>query len=165
MHMQKKPCGAGIHRVRHRSNTGVPYTTDGAGRRARRGFTLVELLLVLVILAVLAMVVVPKFTGRSEQARVTAARTDITNIETALDAFEVDCGRYPSSDEGLLALLQPPGNVQNWRGPYLKKGVPSDPWGHPYVYRFPGTRTAGGYDLYSFGPDGREGNDDITNWD
>lgn len=130
----------------------------------RRAFTLVELLLVLVILAVLAAVVVPKFTGRSEQARVTAAKTDIHQIETALDAFEVDTGRYPSSDEGLGALVESPSNVKNWHG-YLKR-IPQDPWGNPYTYRYPGSHNGTGFDLYSFGPDGREGgSDDITNWD
>ena len=130
----------------------------------RRAFTLIELLLVMVILVVLAAVVVPKFTSRSEQARKTAATTDINNLETALDAFEVDCGRFPSSDEGLRVLVEQPGNVQNWRGPYIKRGVPVDPWNNAYVYRFPGAHNANGYDLYSMGPDGREGNDDITNW-
>lgn len=132
--------------------------------RRSRGFTLVELLLVLVILAVLAMVVVPKFTGRSEQARETAAQTDIANLETALDAFEVDCGRFPNSDEGLRALVERPANVQNWRGPYIKRGIPVDPWGNAYVYRYPGSRNPSGYDLSSLGTDGREGNDDIANW-
>ena len=132
--------------------------------RAARAFTLVELLLVLVILAVLAMVVVPKFTGRSEQARETAAKTDIANIETALDAFEVDCGRFPSTEEGLGVLLQSPAGVQNWRGPYIKR-PPVDPWGNAYVYRYPGAHNVGSYDLCSMGPDGREGGDnDISNW-
>lgn len=134
------------------------------GQIRRRGFTLIELLLVLVILAVLAAVVVPKFTSRSEQARTTAAQTDISSLETALDAFEVDTGRFPSSDEGLGALVAAPGSVQNWRGPYIKRGLPKDPWGNAYIYRYPGQQNANGYDLYSFGPDGREGNDDIGNW-
>src|SRR5205809_2033220 len=90
-----------------------------AGRSA---FTLIELLLVMVILVVLAAVVVPKFTSRSEQARVTAATTDISNLETALDAFEVDNGRYPSNEEGLAALVSPPAGLQNWHGPYIKRG-------------------------------------------
>ena len=141
-------------------------TKERAGRRglyAARGFTLVELLLVLVILAVLAMVVVPKFTGRSEQARETAAKTDISHLETALDAFEVDCGRFPSTDEGLRVLIERPPNAQNWRGPYIKR-PPLDPWGNQYIYRFPGGHNANGYDLSSMGADGREGTDDITNW-
>src|SRR3954454_25108295 len=119
----------------------------------RSAFTLIELLLVLVILAVLAAVVVPKFTNRSEQARTTAAKTDISAMDTALDAFEVDCGRYPSNEEGLKALVEQPSGVQNWRGPYVKRGgvVPQDPWGHEYVYRFPGAHNANGYDLSSMG--------------
>ncbi|MFI5381798.1 MAG: type II secretion system major pseudopilin GspG [Tepidisphaerales bacterium] len=133
-------------------------------RRRARAFTLIELLLVLVILAVLAAVVVPKFTARSEQARQTAAKTDIANLETALDAFEVDCGRYPSNEEGLRALLEPPGNAQSWHGPYVKR-APNDPWGNPYVYRFPGAHNASSYDLFSMGAEGREGPNNITNWD
>lgn len=132
-------------------------------RNRRNAFTLIELLLVLVILAVLAAVVVPKFTNRSEQARITAAKTDISNIEGQLDIFEQDCGRYPTSEEGLTALVQNPGNVQGWQGPYLKR-LNMDPWGHPYVYVSPGVHNTSGIDLYSVGPDGREGNDDITNW-
>lgn len=131
----------------------------------RSGFTLIELLLVLVILTVLAAVVVPKFTRRSEQARITAARADIANIELALDAFEIDNGRYPTTQEGLTALVQQPPDLPNWRGPYLKRGAPKDPWGNPYQYRCPGQYNTDGYDLFSFGPDGQEGtSDDITNW-
>jgi general secretion pathway protein G len=141
-----------------------------AGRRRTsrglaRAFTLIELLLVLVILATLAALVVPKFTKRSEQAKTTGARTDIANIEVALDAFEIDCGRYPTSEEGIKALLDPPGGLTGWQGPYLKRGVPKDPWGNPYIYRCPGQHNVSGYDLYSFGPDGQEGGaDDIDNW-
>lgn len=131
-------------------------------RRVTRAFTLVELLLVLVILAVLAMVVVPKFTGRREQANEAAARTGLSNIETALDAFEVDYGRFPDSLEALLNPPVIPGSTQQ-RRPYLNK-MPVDPWGNPFVYRYPGTHSAGGYDLYSLGADGREGSDDIANW-
>ena len=133
--------------------------------RTRSAFTLIELLLVMVILVVLAAVVVPRFTIRTEQARTTAAKTDISALDTALDSFEVDCGRYPSNEEGLGALLQPPANTQNWHGPYLKKSsIPTDPWNNPYVYRYPGSHNVNGYDLFSMGPDGREGNDDIDNW-
>ena len=136
-----------------------------ARKRSRaRTFTMVELLLVLVILATLAAIVLPKFTGRSEQARETAARTEISGVEMALDAFEVDQGFYPSSDQGLKALVEEPDAVKNWR-PYLKKAVEKDPWGNPYVYVYPGKHNENGYDLSSCGPDGREGtDDDITNW-
>ncbi|MBM4016947.1 MAG: type II secretion system protein GspG [Planctomycetes bacterium] len=132
---------------------------------AARAFTLIELLLVLVILATLAALVVPKFTRRSEQAKITGARTDIANIEVALDAFEVDCGRYPSTEEGLKALLELPPTLVGWQGPYLKRGMPKDPWGNAYLYRCPGQHNPNGCDLYSFGADGQEGGgDDIDNW-
>ncbi len=140
--------------------------TVKAGRLARRsGFTLIELLLVLVILATLSALVVPRFAKRSEQAKKTAAKADIASIEVALDAFEVDCGRYPTNEEGLRALLEQPANADGWSGSYLKKGSPEDPWGNPYVYRCPGQHEGSDYDLYSFGPDGQEGGgDDIVNW-
>lgn len=130
-----------------------------------RAFTLIELLLVLVILAVLAAMIVPKFTKRSEQARIAATSTDIANMGTALDAFEIDTGRYPTSDEGLKALVEIPGNIKDWKGPYLKRSANNDPWGNPYVYRAPGQHNSTSYDLYSFGPNGQEGGgDDIDNW-
>jgi len=121
---------------------------------------------VLVILAVLAAIVIPKFSGRSQQAKVTAAQSQISSIEMALDAFEVDTGFYPQGSAGLNALIEQPNNAQNWKGPYLKKGVPFDPWGNPYVYNYPGKNNPKGYDLMSPGPDGQAGTeDDITNWD
>lgn len=133
--------------------------------RSRAGFTMIELLLVLAILAILAAIVIPKLAGRSEQARVTAAQTEISNLETALDSYEVDTGSYPDSSMGLQALMVKPANVDNWRGPYMTKDIPADPWGHPYVYEYPGKHVEGRYDLYSWGPDGRAGtDDDITNW-
>lgn len=141
-----------------------PTYTQHSTRNA--AFTLVEMLLVLVILAVLAAIVIPKFSGRSQQAKETAAKSQISSIELALDAFEVDTGAYPGGSNGLNALVDPPSNVQNWKGPYLKKGVPLDPWGNPYVYNYPGKNNAQGYDLSSVGPDGRAGgDDDINNWD
>ena len=135
------------------------------GRSRRAGFTLIELLLVLVILAVLAAVVVPRFTGRSEQARIAAAKSDIAVIELQLDNFEIDAGRFPTTEEGLGALITPPQQVRDWKGPYFKKGMPIDPWGRPYVYRFPGQYNTTGVDVYSYGPDGNEGGgDDVGNW-
>ena len=132
---------------------------------SRSGFTLIELLLVLVILAVLAAVVVPKFTNRSEQARVAAAKADISRLGLALDAFEVDNSRFPSSEEGLGALIAAPAGLQNWHGPYIRGGgLPKDPWGNPYVYRYPGIHNTSDYDLASMGADAREGPEDITNW-
>jgi general secretion pathway protein G len=130
------------------------------------GFTLIELLLVLVILATLAAIVTPKFAKRSEQARITAARTQLAYFETALDAFEIDVGRYPTNVEGLRALVEKPtSNADAWQQPYLKSDVPKDPWGGDYVYRYPGQYNQDGYDLSSFGPDRKlGGDDDITNW-
>ncbi len=134
-------------------------------RTACRAFSLIELLLVLVILSVLAALVVPKFTGRSEQAKVTAAQTDIGRLEVALDAFEIDNSRFPQSDEGLWALIEQPSDAEFWRGPYLKRGMPKDPWNNEYIYEYPGRYNENSYDLHSLGPDEQDGTeDDIANW-
>lgn len=130
----------------------------------KNGFTLIELLIVVVILTVLAAAVLPRLAGRTQQARIATAKADISgNMGVALDLYELDNGRYPNTEEGLNALITKPGSVNNWNGPYLKKR-PIDPWGNEYKYASPGTHN-NDYDLYSFGPDGSEGNDDITNWE
>jgi general secretion pathway protein G len=132
--------------------------------KLRRAFTLVEMLLVVTIIGILAALVIPKIAGKSEQARVTAAQTDIkAGIKTALDSFEVDNGFYPKS---LQDLIVQPSNAKNWRGPYFDPPqLPVDPWGNPYVYYYPGKHNPNGYDLLSVGPDGKEGtDDDIGNW-
>ncbi|NLW50449.1 MAG: type II secretion system major pseudopilin GspG [Candidatus Brocadiaceae bacterium] len=142
-------------------------TTRQNRRRAagRGGFTLIELLLVLVILSVLAAVVVPKFARRSEQARITAARTGIASLQTALDMFEIDNGRYPTTEEGLAALVEEPVDAVSWGGPYISRTVPLDPWGREYMYKYPGDYNTDGYDLHSRGPDGQDGGgDDVDNW-
>jgi len=130
-----------------------------------RAFSLIELLLVLVILSVLAAMIVPRFTNRSEKARITAAGTDIRTISTALNTFEIDNGRYPTSAEGLSALMQQPSGLTGWQGPYLNRTEFKDPWGNSYIYRSPGQQNVDTFDLFSAGPDGTEGtSDDITNW-
>jgi len=129
--------------------------------RGRQGFTLVEMLLVLVILATLAAIVYPKVMGRSEQARQTAAQTQIAAFKTALDAFEVDNGRYPAGRSGLQDLVVQPRDATGWRGPYIEN-IPKDPWGGAYVYEFPGKHNPNGYDIYSPGPPAA--NAPIGNW-
>jgi general secretion pathway protein G len=133
-------------------------------RRQRNAFTLIELLLVLVILAILAAVVVPKFTGRTEQARVSAAKAQISMMKNAISMFEADTGRFPATEEGLKALVEKPGDLANWKqGGYMTDNkIPDDPWGRPYIYRCPGT-TGKDFDLFSVGPDGNEGGtDDVS---
>ncbi len=129
-----------------------------------RGFTLAEIMLVVAILGILVSVVVPRLSGRTHEAQTQATRLQIENLSVALDAFEYDNGRYPTAQEGLEALrLSPPGST-NWKGPYLKKQVPMDPWRNPYSYTIPGSHNQD-FDLYSFGKDGRAGTeDDIGNW-
>ena len=130
----------------------------------QQAFTLVEMLLVLVILAVLAAIVYPKVVGRGEQARMTAAQTQISAFKTALDAFEVDNGYFPKGKNGLQDLIQKPRDAQNWHGPYLDK-IPLDPWNRGYIYECPGKNNVNSYDLMSVGADGQAGNeDDVTNW-
>lgn len=133
------------------------------------GFTMVEILLVVIIIGILAAMVVPNIAGRGDQARITAARSDIeTSLASALDLYELDNGRYPSTEQGLRALIEKPSTApvpRNWNGPYLKKKtVPKDPWGVEYVYAAPGVHDNNGYDLSSYGPDGVESEDDIVSW-
>jgi general secretion pathway protein G len=131
------------------------------------GFTLMELLLVLMIIGMLAALVGPTLYQRIKPAKQSAARAQLANFSTALDAFYVDCERYPTTQEGLAVLRDRPEGAEKWNGPYLKKEVPMDPWGHPYVYRAPGR--SGGYEIVSYGADGREGGEgdaaDINSWD
>lgn len=126
------------------------------------GFTLIELLLVMVILVVLSSVVVFRVAGRIEGSRESAARASLSNLGTALGAFEIDCGRFPTMEEGLEVLASNPG-ITGWKGPYVKP-IPLDPWSNPFQYRAPGAHFPESYDLFSLGPDGSEGADDVVNW-
>jgi general secretion pathway protein G len=131
----------------------------------RAGFTLIELMLVVVIIGVLAAMVVPRFAGRSQQAMVSRAKADMANIGLALDMHELDLGSYPESLEALASREAPSGTeASQWNGPYLKRGVPKDPWGRPYVYVRESQHNQD-YDLSSLGRDGQPGNDDIGNWE
>lgn len=130
------------------------------------GFTMMELLIVLVIIGLLAALVGPTLYKRIKPARQSVTRAQIGNFMTALDSFFIDAGRFPTSQEGLKALRTKPEGLKKWLGPYLKKEVPLDPWGNAFVYRAPGRN--GGYEMLSYGADGREGGDgenqDITSW-
>lgn len=122
-----------------------------------RGFTLLELLVVMVIIGLLVGYVGPRYFSQLGKSEVNAAQAQIDAIETALDIYRLDMGRYPSQEENLNALLEAPENASRWQGPYLEKSIPADPWGQPYIYRFPGER--GEFDLFSYGADGQPGGD------
>jgi general secretion pathway protein G len=141
-------------------------TTHNPTRRLHSGFTLVELLLVLTILGILAALVIPKFSGRTEQAKQAAAVTQISNFGSALDGFEIDNGYYPRGKNGLEDLLAALRDASNWRGPYLKADrIPLDSWQNAYIYECPGKHNPSSYDLSSAGLDGRPGTeDDVCNW-
>lgn len=152
--------------------TGKFKSTLSARRMARErpgelGFTLIELLVVMVILVLLASLVAPRVMGYLGSSRTKTARVQIESLGTSLELFKLDTGRYPDAREGLNALVQRPGNLSNWNGPYLKKDkVPLDPWGNPYIYRYPGQR--GAFDILSLGADKKEGgqneDQDVASW-
>lgn len=131
-----------------------------------KGFTLLELLVVMVIIGLLAGYVAPKYFSQVGKSEIKVARAQMDAFEKALDQYRLDIGRYPSTEQGLAALVQRPGSESKWSGPYLRKEVPLDPWGKPYQYKFPGEH--GEYDLLSYGKDGQPGgaaeSADITNW-
>lgn len=131
----------------------------------RKGFTLIEIMLVVIIIGALIAMVVPRLAGRSEQAKVTAAKADIqANIATAMKLYELDNGSFPTTEEGLAALMAKPASAANWNGPYVEK-KPIDPWGREYKYKSPGEHRPADYDLYSLGKDGTESADDVKNWE
>ncbi|MBW7941079.1 MAG: type II secretion system major pseudopilin GspG [Candidatus Kuenenia stuttgartiensis] len=132
------------------------------------GFTLLELLIVMIIIGLLAALIGPKMIGRVGESRQTVAKQQIEGFSTALEMFKLDTTRYPTQEEGLEALVAAPHEVENWKGPYLKKKfIPKDPWGNDYVYVYPGEN--GDYDIISYGADGAEGGDgenaDVVSWE
>lgn len=134
-------------------------------RRLAEGFTLIELLVVIVIIGLLAGFVAPRYFSQVGKSEVQVARAQIDSLEKALDQYRLDTRRYPSLEQGLIALVERPANEPQWNGPYLRKSIPLDPWGRPYVYKTPGSK--GEYDLLSYGKDGQPGGTgesaDITN--
>ena len=136
---------------------------DLGDRRSDKGFSLIELIVVLVILGLLAAVVAPNVYNKLAKGKEQIAKIQIKELEGGLQLFSFDMGRYPSSAEGLEALVRNPGDNDSWKGPYMAKDLPKDPWGRPYVYRSPGMH--GDYDLFSCGADGVDGgDDDICSW-
>ena len=138
-------------------------SVNSEGRRSEKGFSLIELIVVLVILGLLAAVVAPNIYNKLAKGKDQIAKIQIKEIEGALQLYSFDLGRFPASGEGLEALVRNPGNLESWKGPYLAKDLPKDPWGKDYVYRCPGMH--GDYDLLSYGADGTDGgDDDICSW-
>lgn len=144
----------------------MPTASAGRTRTKESGFTLLELLVVMVIIGLLAGYVAPRYFAQVGKSEVKATRAQIDALEKALDQYRLDTGHYPTTEQGLAALAARPLNEPKWDGPYLRKSVPPDPWGKPYLYKQPGEH--GEFDLYSYGKDGQPGgegeNADIANW-
>lgn len=146
------------------------HTTEGLGmnnkKRSQRGFTLLELLVVLVVLGLLAGIVAPKYFSQLGRSEAKVARAQIEGLSKALDLYRLEVGHYPNTEQGLQALVTAPSDEARWSGPYLQKKVPQDPWGRNYIYRQPGEN--GEYDLLSMGKDGQPGGDgenaEVTSW-
>lgn len=150
--------------VIHKKRTG-PRPRRAVGRS--RAFTLIEFLVVVTIIGILAAMVVPRFFGRVEGAKKSVAQQKVAAIEAKILEFQMDCGRYPTAQEGVQALLQQPADCQKWNGPYVKEKDVLDPWDKPLVYRYPARYNAD-FDLFAMGADGQEGgegeNADVGNW-
>jgi general secretion pathway protein G len=144
---------------------GVPGTGPGVQRHSR-GFTLLELLVVIVIIGLLAGLVAPRYFDQVSKSNTKITRAQIDSLEKALDQYRLDVGAYPNTEQGLAALNAKPPNLEKWAGPYLKKAVPADPWGNAYLYKSPGDH--GDYDLSSLGSDGQAGGTgeaaDVNSW-
>ncbi|MFN3322774.1 MAG: type II secretion system major pseudopilin GspG [Bryobacteraceae bacterium] len=134
---------------------------NGRKRRARAGVTLIEMLVVVTIIALFAALVAPSMLKKSDSARVTAARAQINAFMTAIGSYKLDTGTYPTTEQGLQALRVRPQNVPQWQGPYLPKEIPLDPWGRPYVYRYP-SEQGDEPEIISYGADGQPGGEDIN---
>jgi general secretion pathway protein G len=169
------PCTAGLASIAGLilGIMGLKKIKAGGGAVGGRGLAIAGIIvsvvtLILCLIAITGIVMsfaTPMIMGQAKHARTSAVQAEIAGLQTALDAFEMDCGRYPTTEEGLKALVDQPKGRGTWHGPYVKNDVPTDPWGNPYIYRQPGQHNVNGYDLYSFGPDGQEGGaDDIDNW-
>lgn len=156
-----------IQNTEDRSPESVAIRCARSRRRAQAGITLIEMLVVVTIIALFAALVGPRMFGQADKAKRTAARAQINSFETALGSYKLDTGTFPTTEQGLNALRVKPDNLPQWAGPYLPQDAPMDPWGHPYLYKFPGDH-GDEPDLVSLGADGNPGgegnNADIVSW-
>jgi general secretion pathway protein G len=149
--------------------TGMKWRNSASAFKTARAFTLIEIMVVVVILGILAATIIPQFIGTTNSAKIGTAKSNIAELETQIERFNLNMDRYPTTQEGLDVLVNPPADDEDkkWRGPYIKL-LRDDPWGNPFQYRSPGTQGAGAFDLWSMGADGVDGGEeegaDIGNW-